>query len=84
MTLYIFDLSYLLTEGALIFISFKFCIKMAFVWIFLQELITGKGIFKGLEENDMFFIANAAAFGVCLVSLTAWLAIQGSEDYTKE
>ena len=57
---------------------------MAFVWVFLQELITGKGIFKGLEEGDAFFIANAAAFAVCVVGLTGWLALQGSEDFTKE
>mmetsp|Transcript_17143 Transcript_17143/g.27799 ORF Transcript_17143/g.27799 Transcript_17143/m.27799 type:complete len:146 (+) Transcript_17143:90-527(+) len=58
--------------------------QVAFVWVFLQELITGKGIFKGLEEGDAFFIANAAAFGLTVVGLTAWLAIQGTDDYTKE
>ena len=57
---------------------------MAFVWVFLQELVTGKGIFKGLEEGDAFFIANAVAFGVCVVGLTGWLALQGEDDYTKE
>ena len=56
---------------------------MAFVWVVLQELITGKGIFKGLEEGDFFFIANAGLFGVTVVGLTAWLAIKGDNDYTK-
>ena len=56
---------------------------MAFVWIFLQELITGKGVFKGIEEGDAFFMANAALFGVTLLGLTGWLAIKGSDDYTK-
>lgn len=56
---------------------------MAFVWVFLQELIAGKGVFKGLEEGNLFFQANLGAFGVCLVALTAWLAIQGDDDYTK-
>jgi hypothetical protein len=57
---------------------------MAFVWVFLQELITGKGIFKGIEEGDPFFIANAAVFGVAVVGLTGWLAIQGDNDYTED
>jgi hypothetical protein len=57
---------------------------MAFVWIFLQELVTGKGVFKGIDEGDPFFIANAVVFGVSVVALTAWLAIQGSDDYTKD
>lgn len=57
---------------------------MAFVWVVLQELITGKGIFKGLEEGDFFFIANAGLFGVTVVGLTAWLAIKGDNDYTQD
>jgi hypothetical protein len=57
---------------------------MAFVWVFLQELVTGKGVFKGLEEGDVFFTANLVAFGVCLVGFTGFLAFKGSEDYTKE
>ena len=57
---------------------------MAFVWVFLQELITGKGVLKGLEEGDFFFTANLAAFGVCVVGLTGFLAFKGSDDYTKK
>ena len=57
---------------------------MAFVWVFLQELITGKGVFKGLEEGDAFFIANAVAFAVSVVGRTGWLALQGSNDFTEE
>jgi hypothetical protein len=57
---------------------------MAFVWVFLQELIAGKGIFKGIEEGDPFFLANAALFGVLVLGLTGWLAIQGDDDYTKQ
>jgi hypothetical protein len=59
-------------------------LQVAFVWVFLQELVTGKGIFKGLDESDPFFIANAAIFGVVVVGLTGWLALQGDDDYTKE
>lgn len=56
---------------------------MAFVWVFLQELVTGKGVFKGIEEGDVFFLANVGLFGVCVVGLTGWLALKGDDDYTK-
>ena len=56
---------------------------MAFVWVFLQELVTGKGVIKGIDEGDLFFIANAVLFGLSLVALTGWLAIKGEDDYTK-
>jgi len=57
---------------------------MAFVWIFLQELVTGKGVFKGIEDGDIFFLANLGLFGVTVVGLTGWLAIKGDDDYTKD
>jgi hypothetical protein len=58
--------------------------QVAFVWVFLQELVTGKGVFKGIEEGDIFFLANFGLFGVGVVGLTGWLALQGDDDYTKE
>jgi hypothetical protein len=73
--------SKLLSHHYYLFFVFQ---KMAFVWVFLQELITGKGIFKGLEEGDGFFIANAVVFAVCVVGLTGFLALQGTDDYTKD
>lgn len=57
---------------------------MAFVWVFLQELVTGKGVFKGIEEGDIFFLANFGLFGVGVLGLTGWLALQGDDDYTNE
>jgi hypothetical protein len=57
---------------------------MAFTWIFLQELITGKGVVQGIQEGDLFFIANAVVFGVLLAGLTGFLALQGSNDYTRD
>lgn len=57
---------------------------MAFVWVFLQELITGKGVFKGIEEGDLFFVANLGLAVLSMVGLTAWLAIKGDDDYTKD
>jgi hypothetical protein len=58
-------------------------LQMAFVWVFLQELITGKGCIQGLQEGDMFCLVNAGLFGVSLLSLVVWLAIKGANDYTK-
>lgn len=58
--------------------------QMAFIWVFLQELISGKGIFKGLEEGDGFFTVNVVLFASSVLALTAFLAIQGTDDYTKK
>mmetsp|Transcript_17835 Transcript_17835/g.36656 ORF Transcript_17835/g.36656 Transcript_17835/m.36656 type:complete len:140 (+) Transcript_17835:111-530(+) len=57
--------------------------QIAFVWIFLQELVTGKGVLQGIDEGDWFFLLNAGLFGVMVVGLTGWLAIKGDDDYTK-
>ncbi len=59
-------------------------LQMAFVWVFLQELITGKGVFQGIQEGDLFFLVNLGLFAVCLVGLTGWLAYKGEDDFTKE
>ena len=59
-------------------------LQIAFVWIFLQELVTGKGVLKGIEEGDWFFLLNEGLFGIAVVGLTGWLAIKGDDDYTKE
>ena len=55
---------------------------MAFVWIFLQELVTGKGVIQGINEGNNFFIANAGLFGLAVVGLTGFLALKGDNDYT--
>lgn len=57
---------------------------MAFVFVFLQELITGQGVIQGIQEGNPF---NLACFGLAILStvgLTAWLAIQGTEEYSDE
>jgi hypothetical protein len=54
---------------------------MAFTVIFLQELITGKGVIEGIQNGD---IVNLAFLGVAVVStvgLTAFLASKGIEEY---
>lgn len=57
--------------------------QMAFVLVFLQELIQGKGVIQGLQEGDPVNIASAAAFAVFLLSFTAFLAIKGDDDYVQ-
>lgn len=57
---------------------------MAFVVVFLQELIQGKGVIQGLQEGDALNMALLAGTGVVTVGLTAWLAIQGDDDYVKK
>ena len=54
---------------------------MAFVVVVLQELVQGKGVFEGLAQGDPVNFAVLGMFGVSLVGLTAWLAIQGDDDY---
>lgn len=55
--------------------------QMAFVLTFLQELIQGKGVVQGITEGDPVNLAALGAFAVTVVGLTAWLAIQGDDDY---
>ncbi|GAX24570.1 hypothetical protein FisN_4Hh089 [Fistulifera solaris] len=55
--------------------------QMAFVIVFLQELVQGKGVFEGLAQGDPVNYAVLGMFGVSLVGLTAWLAIQGDDDF---
>ena len=54
---------------------------MAFTLTFLQELIQGKGVVAGIAEGDPINLACLAAFGVTVVGLTGWLALQGDDDY---
>ena len=59
-------------------------VQVAFVWVFLQELISGKGVVQGIQEGDILFLVNAGLFGFLLVGLTGWLTYQGADDFTKE
>lgn len=57
---------------------------MAFVFVFAQELITGKGVVQGFQEGDPLNIACLGVAVVSTVGLTAWLAIQGTDEYNED
>jgi len=57
---------------------------MAFVFVFLQELVTGKGVIQGLQEGNTLNVACLGFAVLSTVGLTAWLAIQGTEEYADE
>ena len=56
---------------------------MAFVFVFLQEIIQGKGVIKGLQEGDPVNIAGLALFVASTLGLTVFLAIKGDDDFVK-
>ena len=54
---------------------------MAFLFVFLQELIFGKGVVQGVTEGDPIFIACAVLFFASVGGLTLFLAIKGPDNY---
>eukprot|EP00594_Rhizosolenia_setigera_P011631 CAMPEP_0178961694 /NCGR_PEP_ID=MMETSP0789-20121207/13878_1 /TAXON_ID=3005 /ORGANISM="Rhizosolenia setigera, Strain CCMP 1694" /LENGTH=144 /DNA_ID=CAMNT_0020645615 /DNA_START=116 /DNA_END=550 /DNA_ORIENTATION=+ len=54
--------------------------QMGFVFVLLQELITGKGVIAGLQDGDIFSYICLGLTGVTVVGLTAFLAIKGKEN----
>ena len=56
-------------------------VQMAFTFVFLQELIFGKGVVQGLTESDPIFIACAVLFFVSVGGLGLFLAIKGPDNY---
>jgi hypothetical protein len=54
---------------------------MAFVIVFGQELITGKGVVQGVAEGDAINLAILGAVVVSTIALTGFLALQGDDDY---
>ena len=57
---------------------------MAFVVIFLQELIQGKGVIEGVRQGDALNLAFAGVTFVAVAGLTAILALQGDDDYVSK
>jgi len=57
---------------------------MAFVVIFLQELIQGKGVIQSVQEGNALNVAALGVTAATVVGLAAFLAIQGDDDYTKK
>ena len=54
---------------------------MAFVIVFVQELIQGKGVVQGVSEGDPINLATLGLVVVTTVALTGFLAVQGDDDY---
>lgn len=54
---------------------------MAFVLVFLQELVQGKGVIEGIQQGDPVNLVALALAGVSLLGLTVFLAIKGDDDY---
>mmetsp|Transcript_749 Transcript_749/g.981 ORF Transcript_749/g.981 Transcript_749/m.981 type:complete len:132 (+) Transcript_749:86-481(+) len=57
--------------------------QMAFVMVFLQEAIQGKGVIVGLQEGDPVNQIAAGAFFVTVAGLVGFLAFKGDDDYVK-
>lgn len=55
--------------------------QMAFVAVFLQELIQGKGVIQGIQEGDAVNFVFAGLFALTLVGLTGIFAIKGDSSY---
>mmetsp|Transcript_1684 Transcript_1684/g.2503 ORF Transcript_1684/g.2503 Transcript_1684/m.2503 type:complete len:135 (-) Transcript_1684:323-727(-) len=55
--------------------------QMCFTVVLLQELISGKGVVKGIQEGDPFNLAMVGLTGLSLLGLTAFLAIKGKDKY---
>mmetsp|Transcript_1326 Transcript_1326/g.1833 ORF Transcript_1326/g.1833 Transcript_1326/m.1833 type:complete len:136 (-) Transcript_1326:225-632(-) len=58
--------------------------QMGFTITLLQELITGKGVIQGIQDGDALNIAFLGVTVVSVVGLSAWLAIQGDDEFVDE
>mmetsp|Transcript_31248 Transcript_31248/g.47263 ORF Transcript_31248/g.47263 Transcript_31248/m.47263 type:complete len:130 (+) Transcript_31248:111-500(+) len=54
--------------------------QMAFVTIFIQELVQGKGVIQGVQDGDIVNYISLGFAAVCTLGLTAFLAIKGETD----
>lgn len=55
---------------------------MAFILIFLQELIQGHGVVEGLRDGNFVDYSFLGFFAISTAGLTAWLALQGDDEFT--
>ena len=53
---------------------------MAFVFVLLQEAISGKGVIQSLQDGDLLAYVGVGVAVVSTIGLTAWLAIKGDES----
>merc|ERR1712113_962217 len=57
--------------------------QMAFVIIFLQELVSGKGVLIGLREGNIFNYIMLGLTGITIIGLSGYLAFKGTDDEIK-
>lgn len=58
--------------------------QMSFVFVLLQELVTGKGVIQGIQEGDPVNIVCLVGTVVIYLGLTGFLAFKGDDDYVKQ
>jgi SNF family Na+-dependent transporter len=54
---------------------------MAFTVVFLQELITGKGVIEGIQNGNVINMAFLGGTVLSIVGLTAFLASKGDDEF---
>jgi hypothetical protein len=57
---------------------------MAFVLVFVQELIQGKGIIQGMRDGDPINVAGLGLVAFVTLAFTAFLALKGEDDYVEK
>mmetsp|Transcript_29737 Transcript_29737/g.43966 ORF Transcript_29737/g.43966 Transcript_29737/m.43966 type:complete len:130 (-) Transcript_29737:188-577(-) len=54
--------------------------QMAFVSIFIQELVQGKGVIQGIQEGDTVNYISLGITAFVTIGLTAFLAVKGDTE----
>jgi hypothetical protein len=54
---------------------------MSFLVVFLQELITGKGVIEGIQNGNVMNMAFVGGTVLSILGLTAFLASKGDDEY---
>lgn len=84
---YLFPLPHHLDDVLIVIYASFFCkiiAQVAFVIVFIQELIQGKGVIQGVTDGDPINLAILGAVVVSTIGLTGFLALQGDDDYVNK
>lgn len=55
--------------------------QMAFVVVFIQELVQGQGVIQGIQQGNALNYVAAGLFALTVVGLTGIFAIKGDSSY---